>query len=103
MSFTKNPSRLAGLLYLLGSIPGFFALMYVPNKLIVYGNTTATANNIAASETLLRLGIAADLILPYPFYLRGTGSVRCVQGRQPAARLADGDVDCSLDPNSISE
>jgi len=62
MSFTKNPGRLAGLLYLLGSIPGFFALMYVPSKLIVYGNATATANNIAASETLFRLGIAANLI-----------------------------------------
>jgi hypothetical protein len=29
---------------------GFFALIYVPSKLIVNGNATATANNIAASE-----------------------------------------------------
>jgi hypothetical protein len=62
MSFTKNPGRLAGLLYVLASIPGVFALVYVPGKLIVHGNATATANNIAASETLFRLGIAADLI-----------------------------------------
>ena len=62
MSFTKNPGRFAGLLYLLASIPGVFALIYVPSKLIVHGNATATAHNIAASETLFRLGIAADLI-----------------------------------------
>ena len=62
MSLTKNPGRLAGLLYVLASIPGFFALAYVPSKLLVHGNATATANNIAASESLFRLGIAADLI-----------------------------------------
>lgn len=62
MSFTKNPGRLAGLLYVVASIPGFFALMYVPSKLIVHGNATATANNIAAAQTLYRSGIAANLI-----------------------------------------
>jgi hypothetical protein len=62
MSSTKNPGRFAGLLYILTSIPGFFAMMYVPSKLIVHGNAAATANNIAANETLFRLGIAGQLI-----------------------------------------
>jgi hypothetical protein len=62
MSSTKNPGRFAGLLYALFSIPGFFAMVYVPSKLIVHGNAAATANNIAASETLFRLGIAGQLI-----------------------------------------
>jgi hypothetical protein len=62
MSSTKNPGRLAGLLYLLTSIVGFFAMMYVPSKFIVHGNAAATASNIAASETLFRLGIAGELI-----------------------------------------
>jgi hypothetical protein len=62
MSSTKNPGRFAGLLYILTSIPGFFAMMYVPSKLIVHGNAAATASNIAASETLFRLGIAGQLI-----------------------------------------
>jgi hypothetical protein len=62
MILTKNPGRFAGLLYLVASIPGVFALLYVPSKLIVHGNAAATAHNIAASETLFRLGIAADLI-----------------------------------------
>jgi hypothetical protein len=35
---------------------------YVPSKLIVHGNAAATASNIAASETLFRLGIVAALI-----------------------------------------
>jgi len=57
----NNPGRFAGLLYIIASIPGFFALMYVPGKLIVHGNAATTAMNIAAHETLFRLGIAADL------------------------------------------
>jgi hypothetical protein len=35
---------------------------YVPKNLIVDGNAAATANNIVASETLFRLGIAGELI-----------------------------------------
>jgi len=62
MSSAKNPGRFAGLLYLLTSIIGFFAMAYVPGKLIVHGNAAATASNIVASETLFRLGIAAELI-----------------------------------------
>jgi len=58
----KNPGRFAGLLYLLTSVVGFFAMGYVPSKLIVHGNATATACNIAANETLFRLGIAGELI-----------------------------------------
>lgn len=62
MSSTKNPGRFAGLLYVLASIVGFFAIAYVPGKIIVPGNATATASNIAASETLFRLGIAGELL-----------------------------------------
>jgi len=62
MKSTMNPGRFAGVLYLLTSISGFFAMEYVPGKLIVHGNAAATANNIAASEALFRLGIAGQLI-----------------------------------------
>ena len=61
MRFASNPGRFAGFLYVLASIPGFFALVYVPNKIIVHGDAVATAHNIATSEALFRLGIAADL------------------------------------------
>jgi hypothetical protein len=62
MSSTKNPGRLAGVLYVLMSVVGFFALGYVPKHLIVAGNAAATASNILASETLFRLGIAGNVI-----------------------------------------
>ena len=62
MNATKKQARVAGLLYLLASIIGFFCLAYVPGRLIVSGDATATANRIRASETLLRLGIASELI-----------------------------------------
>ena len=62
MTSTRNPGRFAGLLYVLTSFVGFFAMGYVPGKVIVHGNAAATASNIAASETLFRLGIAAQLI-----------------------------------------
>jgi Domain of unknown function (DUF4386) len=35
--------------------------MYIPSKLFVAGNATATVNNIAAHEWLFRFGIVADL------------------------------------------
>ena len=62
MNSTKKQARIAGVLYLLASIIGFFCLAYVPGKLIVSGDATATANHIRASETLLRFGIASELI-----------------------------------------
>jgi len=61
MDQTKRQARLAGLLYFLASIPAPFGLIYVPNKLIVLNDATATANHIRASESLLRLGIGCEL------------------------------------------
>jgi hypothetical protein len=45
----------------LASIIGCFGLIYVPGKLIVTGDATATATHIRASKTLFRLGIASEL------------------------------------------
>jgi Domain of unknown function (DUF4386) len=57
----QEPKPIRGLLYALISIPGAFALIHVPSKLIAHGNATATAGNIAAHETLFRVGIACNL------------------------------------------
>src|SRR5689334_12478659 len=58
-SLARN-ARIAGLLYLtLLTAP--LRLIYIPSKLFVAGNASATANNIAAHETLFRLGILSDL------------------------------------------
>jgi hypothetical protein len=60
MASIGNPGRFAGFLYVLTSIAGFFALGYVPGKLIVHA--AATASNIAALEALFRIGIASQLV-----------------------------------------
>src|ERR1700689_3267699 len=62
MSSARNPGRFAGLLYVLISIVGFFAMGYVPGKVIVHGDAAATADNIAAHEMLFRFGIAGELV-----------------------------------------
>ena len=62
MQPTDKAARIAGALYLSLVIAGPFSLIYVPGKLIVRGNATATANNILTHEMLFRLGIVADLI-----------------------------------------
>jgi hypothetical protein len=61
MTLSKN-ARIAGLLYLVGSLFGIVRLVYVPNRLFVYGNATATAKNIAEHELLFRFGIVSYLL-----------------------------------------
>jgi hypothetical protein len=62
MNATHNPGRVAGLWYLLLVVVGPVRLIYIPNKLFVPGNASATANNIAAHEWLFRFGTVADLV-----------------------------------------
>ncbi len=61
MSSTRNPGRVAGLWYLLLCALGPLRLIYIPGKLFVHGNATATVNNIAAHPWLFRFGIVGDL------------------------------------------
>ena len=61
MSSTRNPGRVAGFLYLLLVVGAPLRLIYIPAKLFVHENATATANNITAHELLFRLGIVNDL------------------------------------------
>ena len=62
MSSTQQQARVAGLLYLLVALTAPFGLMYVPDKVIVSGNATATADNLRSFEGLVRIGIASELI-----------------------------------------
>ncbi len=62
MSETHNPGRVTGFWYLLLTVIGPLRLIYIPSKLFVDGNATATAINIAAHEWLFRFGILADLV-----------------------------------------
>ena len=60
MTTLSRNARVAGLLYLTLVIAPL-RLIYIPSKLIVSGNAAATASNIAAHQTLFRLGILTDL------------------------------------------
>jgi hypothetical protein len=59
---TQRQARFAGLLYLLSGLTAPFALLYVPRRLVVPGDATATADHLRASEMLLRLGIGGELL-----------------------------------------
>ena len=50
MSSTRNPGRVAGFWYLLLSVAQL-RLVYIPSKLFVDGNTTATLRKIAPAST----------------------------------------------------
>jgi hypothetical protein len=62
MHSLKKSARIAGFIYLSMVFTAPFSLIYVPGKLIVRGNATATADNILAHETMFRLAIFGDLI-----------------------------------------
>jgi Domain of unknown function (DUF4386) len=59
---TAKAARIAGAIYLSLVLVAPFAMLYVPGKLIVRGDATATADNILAHETMFRLSIFGDLI-----------------------------------------
>jgi hypothetical protein len=60
MTSLNRNARIAGLLYLtLLTAP--LRLIYIPSKLFVPGNASATANNIATHDMLFRMGIVSDL------------------------------------------
>jgi len=61
MTPRKKTARIAGAIYLSMVITGPFSLIYVPGKLIVKGDATATAANVLAHDTMFRFAIAAGL------------------------------------------
>src|ERR1700680_3467855 len=52
MNSTKKTARIAGLLYLVNGVTGFFSIIYVPSKVFVPGNAAANGHNILASEVI---------------------------------------------------
>jgi hypothetical protein len=65
----KSTARLAGLLYLIVVMTGFFSLAYVPGQLLMPGNMASTVQNISTSTMLFRLGIYAGVICYATFVL----------------------------------
>jgi hypothetical protein len=59
----KRTARMTGILMLVMAVLAGFGIMYVPTTLTVVGDATATANNILASEGLLRAGMVAEVLV----------------------------------------
>jgi Domain of unknown function (DUF4386) len=55
-------ARTGGVLYLFIIVAALFAEVFVRQRLIVWGDPGATANNILNSETLFRVGLAGEML-----------------------------------------
>ncbi len=58
----NRDARVAGLLYALAIVIGLFTLMYLPDRLIMFGDAVATAHAILTHQLLLRLAMAGDIL-----------------------------------------
>ena len=76
----KKAAHLAGALYLPVVLAGPFVLLYVPGKLFVAGDATATARNILAHESLFRAHIAVGLVSQLLFVAVALALYRLLKG-----------------------
>lgn len=60
---SASHARLAGVLYLVPMFLGPFSMMYVPSKIVVPADASATAANLLTSATLFRLGMLSDAVI----------------------------------------
>ena len=58
----QSYARIAGVLFLLSFVAGGFGEAYVPSKLIMSADASATAQNIRAFDSLFRMGFASYLV-----------------------------------------
>ena len=56
-------ARMAGGLYLINIVLGFFAIGFVPATIFVSGDAAATAHNIQTHELLYRSGVVAHIVV----------------------------------------
>jgi hypothetical protein len=88
MNEMQRHARLAGWLYLLVGLSAPFGLVYVPGRLIVPGDATATADHIRASGTLLGFGIGSELFHQTVFIFLVLALYRLLKSvDEPRARL----------------
>lgn len=92
-TLAKN-ARIVGLWYLALVFIGPLRLLYIPGKLFVLGDATATAANIAAHQTLFQMGIFVDtwggavlvfLTLAFWRLFKDVDRTRCSCWSSPAA------------------
>jgi len=59
----KSFARIGGVLYLIIIALGLYGEAFIRDRLVVSGNATATADNIASMQSLWRFGVAAEIFL----------------------------------------
>jgi hypothetical protein len=57
----RRDARIAGFLYLLLGVIAPIRLIYIPNAVLVSGNASATAANIASHDAIFRMAILSDV------------------------------------------
>jgi hypothetical protein len=88
MHSIDKSARKAGALYLVVALTAPFSEIYIPGKLVVHADATATANNILAHETLFRFGIVTGLCTAGVFICVGMALYQLLSGVNKAwARL----------------
>ncbi len=76
----KRTARIAGLWYLAMALSGPIGILYVPSKILVAGDAGATAANIAAHESLLRVGIVSSIFCQITFVFLALALRRLFEG-----------------------
>ncbi len=99
---TDKAARIAGAVYLSMVITAPFSLIYVPSKLIVRGNATATADNILAHETMFRLSTFGELIGHVIFICLGIALYRLLRDVNKTWACAHGRLSFWSRPQSVS-
>src|SRR5258706_630113 len=69
MNSPKQTARIAGSLYFVLILCGFFSLKYVPSKISDWDNPSVMISNLIANETLFRFGIFVGIIGYIFFFL----------------------------------
>ena len=59
----RRLARMAGGMYLINIVLGFFAIGYIPSAILVTGDPAATAHNIQTHELLYRSGVVAHIVV----------------------------------------
>ena len=83
----KTLARIAGLSYLLMSVPFVFAVQ-VRSRLVEAGDAAATVENIRASATLFRIAFVADLVSGAWFLLTALALYQLLKHVHPLAAVA---------------
>ena len=103
MESKRKTARIAGALYLLMAVTGFFGIMYVPSAIIVSGHARATVSNILASELLFRTGIVSNLFCPTTFIFFSDCSLPAIYRSKQKTCFIDAGFGCCVSADSIPQ